>query len=42
MGELTPIIRRYADEREKDEHFGDFCIRTEYIKATGNGLDFHD
>lgn len=29
--ELTPIIRRYAAEREEGERFGDFVIRTGYV-----------
>ncbi|MFX3632849.1 MAG: assimilatory sulfite reductase (NADPH) hemoprotein subunit [Candidatus Pristimantibacillus sp.] len=39
---LEPILHRYAKEREKDEHFGDFVIRTGYVKATTSGLNFHD
>ena len=39
---LRPIIQRYAKERETGERFGDFCIRTGYVKATRQGMDFHD
>lgn len=39
---LGPIIRRYALERTKGERFGDFVIRTGYVKATGTPADFHD
>ncbi|WP_456269988.1 NADPH-dependent assimilatory sulfite reductase hemoprotein subunit [Kushneria sp. AK178] len=41
LEELTPMIHRYAKEREAGEHFGDFVIRAGIIKATENGLDFH-
>lgn len=33
VGELTPIIQRYATEREDNEPFGDFVIRAGYVKA---------
>jgi sulfite reductase (NADPH) hemoprotein beta-component len=39
---LGPIIRRYALERNKGERFGDFVIRTGYVKQTGTPADFHD
>jgi sulfite reductase (NADPH) hemoprotein beta-component len=39
---LEPIIRRYAQERTPGEHFGNFVIRTGYVKATLRGRDFHD
>ncbi len=38
---LKPIIKDYAKNRNDGEHFGDFVIRKEYIKATKNGADFH-
>jgi sulfite reductase (NADPH) hemoprotein beta-component len=38
---LTPLIHRYAKDRNKGEHFGDFVIRTGVIKATREGKDFH-
>jgi len=39
---LTPIFHDFALERKVDEHFGDFVIRKEYVKATTEGLNFHD
>ncbi|SPJ33330.1 NADPH-dependent assimilatory sulfite reductase hemoprotein subunit [Kushneria phyllosphaerae] len=41
LEELTPMIHRYAKERESGESFGDFVVRVGIIKATENGLDFH-
>lgn len=41
LGELRPILNRYAKEREEGEHFGDFCIRAGYVKEVRSGLDFH-
>lgn len=38
---LKPIFTRYAAEREKGEHFGDFVVRTGYVKPVYNGLEFH-
>lgn len=42
IAELKPIIEDYAKNREKDEWFGDFTIRKNYIKATTHGTNFHD
>jgi len=39
---LTPILQDFAQHRLTDEHFGDFVIRKEYVKATTAGLNFHD
>jgi sulfite reductase (NADPH) hemoprotein beta-component len=39
--ELTPIIQRYAKEREDGERFGDFVIRTGYVKEVKAGREFH-
>ncbi len=39
---LKPIIERYAAERQEGEHFGDFVIRADYVKAVTNGMNFHD
>jgi sulfite reductase (NADPH) hemoprotein beta-component len=39
---LQPIIQRYAQERQLNEHFGDFVIRAGYVKEVHSGLDFHD
>ncbi len=38
---LDPLFAAYAAGRQKDERFGDFCIRAGFIAATGNGRDFH-
>ncbi|KAI0023098.1 sulphite reductase hemo protein, beta subunit [Xylariomycetidae sp. FL0641] len=38
---MKPLLKRYALEREADEHFGDFCIRAGVIAATTEGRDFH-
>ncbi|OHV12902.1 NADPH-dependent assimilatory sulfite reductase hemoprotein subunit [Kushneria phosphatilytica] len=42
LEELTPLLHRYAGERKSGECFGDFVIRAGVIKATTQGLDFHD
>lgn len=39
--ELRPVIEHYAKERNDGEHFGDFCIRAGYVKATPAGNQFH-
>lgn len=41
LAELTPIIQRYAREREPGERFGDFAIRAGYVEAVLAGKDFH-
>jgi len=41
LAELSPIIQRYAQEREPGERFGDFVIKTGYVKAVLAGKDFH-
>ena len=38
---LSPVIHRYAKEREEGEKFGDFVIRAGIIAATIQGDDFH-
>ena len=38
---LSPILNRYAKEREEGERFGDFVIRAGYVAATVQGKDFH-
>jgi sulfite reductase (NADPH) hemoprotein beta-component len=38
---LRPIITQYAKERREGEHFGDFVIRTGYVKEVRSGQDFH-
>jgi sulfite reductase (NADPH) hemoprotein beta-component len=43
VAELTPIIQRYAAERNTAESFGDFVIRAGYVKAVTSGaVDFHN
>jgi sulfite reductase (NADPH) hemoprotein beta-component len=42
LAELTPIIARYADEREANEAFGDFVIRAGIIAETTEGRLFHE
>ncbi|MDR7236832.1 assimilatory sulfite reductase (NADPH) hemoprotein subunit [Neobacillus drentensis] len=42
LSELNVLLSRYAKEREDGEHFGDFVIRAEIIKATTDGTNFHD
>jgi sulfite reductase (NADPH) hemoprotein beta-component len=39
---LKSIFTRFAQEREKGEHFGDFTIRAGYVKATTDGMNFHE
>src|SRR5262245_46115566 len=38
---LDPLLSAYAAERQKGERFGDFTIRAGFVKASGNGADFH-
>jgi sulfite reductase (NADPH) hemoprotein beta-component len=42
LRELTPLLAAYAAERTPGERFGDFVVRTGVVKATVQGLDFHD
>ena len=39
---LTPILEDYAKTRDTNEHFGNFVIRKEYVKATTEGKKFHE
>jgi len=39
---MKPLLKRYSQERESGEHFGDFCIRIGIIKETTEGKTFHD
>ena len=41
LAELDPILKDYAENRSPKEHFGDFVVRSEYVKKVNNGLDFH-
>ncbi len=38
LQELDPMIAAYAQEREKEESFGDFVIRKEIVEATNRPL----
>ena len=42
LAELEILLADYAKNRNKDEKFGDYVIRAEYVKETIVGLDFHD
>jgi sulfite reductase (NADPH) hemoprotein beta-component len=42
LSELQVLLSRYAKERTEGEHFGDYVIRAEIIKATTDGTNFHD
>ena len=42
IAELTPILEDFSKNRNENERFGDFCIRREYVKETGQGSDFHE
>ena len=42
LEELDVLLVDYAKNRKKNEHFGDYVIRAEYVKETIVGLDFHD
>lgn len=39
---MKVLVRRYAQEREEGERFGDFMIRSGVIKETTEGKTFHD
>jgi sulfite reductase (NADPH) hemoprotein beta-component len=41
LQELTPLLAAYATNRQPNEGFGDFVVRTGVVKATLRGLDFH-
>ncbi|MEF3312187.1 assimilatory sulfite reductase (NADPH) hemoprotein subunit [Paenibacillus sp. GYB004] len=41
LDSLQPIVNRYAKERNEGEHFGDFVIRTGYVKEVSCGQEFH-
>ncbi len=42
LATLEPMLLRYGRERLDGEHFGDFVLRAGYVKATRQGLDFHE
>ena len=39
---MKPMLKRYSQERNEGEHFGDWTIRAGIIKATKEGRDFHE
>ena len=39
---MRGLLKRYAQEREEGERFGDFCVRVGIIVATTEGRNFHD
>jgi len=39
---MKPLLKRYSQERQEGEHFGDFVIRIGMIKETTEGKTFHD
>ena len=41
LATLQPIFRRYAEERQPGEHFGDYVVRAGYVCAVAGGPDFH-
>lgn len=41
LAELSPILHRYARDRESGERFGDFVIKAGYVKEVLAGKDFH-
>jgi sulfite reductase (NADPH) hemoprotein beta-component len=41
LAELTPILQRYAREREPGQRFGDFVIKAGYVREVLAGRDFH-
>ena len=43
LKELDTLLGRYVVDREGDERFGDFAVRTGIVKRVNNAaLDFHD
>ncbi len=41
LKELDPLFKRYSEEKNADEAFGDFVVRKNIIREVNNGLDFH-
>jgi sulfite reductase (NADPH) hemoprotein beta-component len=39
---MKDLLRRWSREREKGEHFGDWCIRAGVIAETTEGKYFHE
>jgi len=42
LSEMRQLLSRFTKERVRDEHFGDFVIRTGIVKATTDGTNFHE
>lgn len=42
LGMLEPMLRRYGQERHDGERFGDFVIRSGFVKPTLAGHSFHE
>jgi len=42
LSEMRLLLSRFTKERVRDEHFGDFVIRTGIVKATTDGTNFHE
>lgn len=42
LSELRVLFSRYAKEKQEGEHFGDFVVRTDVVKAVTDGTNFHD
>ena len=38
---LDPVFAAYAAQRQPDERFGEFTIRSSLVARTSNGRDFH-
>ncbi len=41
LAALDPLFARYAGERNKGEHFGDFAVRIGAVAEVGAGKEFH-
>lgn len=39
---LQPLLARYKAEREKGEHFGDFCMRVGIVEPWDASLNYHE
>ena len=42
IASLEPILESYSTDRLKNEKFGDFCIRKQFVESTNAGSDFHE
>ncbi len=40
LATLEPLLARFATEREEDEHFGDFLLRSGLVPAAVQGKDY--